>query len=216
MSDNSNDRHGLLDVYQSSVLAPALTSSRLQTYLNDGYPIRIGRASYGAPRLFWSKGDFSHDLEIGAFCSIADDVGIFVGKHGRHTIDYVSTYPLALVFGRSTNKVNSRTESGNMSVRIGNDVWIGRGSLIMAGVSIGDGAVVATRSVVNRDVPPYAVVGGTPAKVLKFRFDQDSIQKLLKIRWWNWPDELIAERHAFFQTPQFEQYLDQYLKESIT
>jgi acetyltransferase-like isoleucine patch superfamily enzyme len=204
-----------LDVYQASGLAPALTAARLQPYIKDGFPIRIGRASYGAPKLFWSKGDFAHDLEIGAFCSIADDVGIFVGKHGRHTVDYVSTYPLALVFGRSTAKVHSRTESGSMSVRIGNDVWIGRGSLIMAGVSIGDGAIIATRAVVNRDVPPYAVVGGTPAKILKYRFSDDVIDKLLKIQWWNWPDELIAQRHAFFQTPEFEQYLDQYVKESM-
>ena len=215
MSDDaSNKTSSAHDLYQSSALGPALTAARLQQYVKDGYPIKIGRASYGAPRLFWSNGDFAHALEIGSFCSIADDVGIFVGKHGRHTIDYVSTYPLALVFGRSTAKVASSTENGSMSVRIGNDVWIGRGCLIMAGVTIGDGAVIATRAVVNRDVPPYAIVGGTPARILKYRFSPEVISKLAKIQWWDWPDELIANRHAFFQTPDFESFLDQYLKES--
>lgn len=205
---------GTTDAFDASSLAPALTVNKLRPYLDEGFPISIGRGSYGAPRLFWSKGDFGHRLAIGSFCSIAEDVGIFIGKHGRHTVDYVSTYPFGLVFGRAAGKVASRTEAGNLGVEIGNDVWIGRSALIMSGVTIGDGAVVAARALVNKDIPPYAVVGGMPAKLIKYRFSESTIEKLLRLRWWEWPDEVIAEHQGFFQTPEFETHLDDYLKES--
>lgn len=202
------------DSAEGSPLASALTMRKLEPYLQDGYPITIGRATYGAPKLHWSKGDFQHRLDIGSFCSIAEAVGIFVGYHGRHTVDYVSTYPLGLVYGSTPQKVASRTVLGDLGVRIGNDVWIGRGATIMAGVSIGHGAVIAAQAVVNKDVPPYAIVGGVPAKHIRYRFPETIIEKLLKLEWWDWDDALIAARLPFFNTPGFETYLDRYLEEA--
>lgn len=207
---DAEDRDSL---FGNSPLGKALTARRLSEWIAEGFPIEVGRGSYGAPKLHWSKGDFGHSLRIGAFCSIADEVSIFVGIHGRHTVDYVSTYPLGLIHGRSSEKVPSATTLGDLGVRIGNDVWIGRGAMIMSGISIGDGAVVAARAVVTKDVAPYAIVGGVPAKVVKQRFAAATVDKLLRLKWWNWSDETIAERLAFFSSPHFEQLLDTYLAE---
>lgn len=202
--------------FEDSPLGNALTVRRLSEWIADGFPIDVGRGSYGAPKLHWSKGDFDHTLRIGAFCSIAEDVSIFVGIHGRHTIDYVSTYPLGLIHGRARGKVPSATTKGNLGVRIGNDVWIGRGAMIMSGVTIGDGAVVAARAVVTKDVPAYSVVGGVPAKIVKPRFPASIVEKLLRLRWWDWTDETIAQRLLFFSTPHFETLLDTYLAEDAS
>ena len=201
------------DIFDRSPLAPALTRNKLAQFLADGFPIEIGRGSYGAPKLHWSKGDFKPKLRIGAFCSIADDVSIFVGAHGRHTVDYVSTYPMGMVYGRADQRLPSRMTAGDLGVTIGNDVWIGRGAMIMAGVTIGDGAVVAARAVVNKDVAPYAIVGGVPAKLIRHRFDEATVRRLLELQWWNWPDELIAERLPLFHTPEFAAQLDSFLPE---
>lgn len=203
------------DIFAQSSLSSALTTKRLAAFIADSYPISIGRGTYGLPKLHWSRGDFTHSLSIGSFCSIADDVSIFVGSHGRHTIDYVSSYPLGLVFGRTPSRVPSKTMGGDLGVRIGSDVWIGRGAMIMSGISIGHGAVIAARAVVNRDVPAYAVVGGIPGRIIKQRFSADVIQKLLALEWWNWSDDLIAARLPFFNTPEFFPLLDKYLKERI-
>jgi virginiamycin A acetyltransferase len=80
--------------------------------------------------------------------------------------------------------------------RVGNDVWIGYGSTVMPGVTIGDGAIVGSCSVVTKDVPPYAIVGGNPAKVIRYRFDEVTIARLLELRWWDWPIERITARLA--------------------
>lgn len=195
----------------------ALSEAKLSKYIAEGYPIEIGRYTYGGPRLHWSKGDFSYSLTIGAFCSIADGVGIFVGRHGRHSLDRVSTYPLAYALGaRPSERVRSaNAPKEDLSVAIGNDVWIGRDALIFAGVKIGDGAVIAARAVVNRDVAPYSVVAGVPAKKIRLRFDERICSKLLNLKWWNWPDELLKQRIDFFSDLNFEDQLDKYLQEEL-
>ncbi len=144
----------------------------------------IGDYTYGSPDgspLIVYSGE-SSKLVIGKFCSIAHNVSIFLG--GNHRPDWVSTYPFSVMFEESSHISGHPQTNGD--VIIGNDVWIGFGSTIMSGVTIGNGAVIATQSVVTKDVPPYAIVAGTPAKVLKFRFDDESIQKLEQIKWWNW------------------------------
>lgn len=201
------------DRFDLSVLAAALTKNKLKEYRVKGYPISVGHGSYGGPNLHWNAGDFDHKLTIGAYCSIADDVNIFVGVHGRHTVDYVSTYPLGMVYGDPAERAPSKTISGNLSVQIGNDVWIGWGAVVMAGVSIGDGAVVGAQALVTKDVEPYSIVGGVPAVHIKYRFDSDTISKLMKIKWWDWPDDLILERREFFATPKFMDLLDKYVRE---
>ncbi len=90
---------------------------------------------------------------------------------------------------------------------IGSDVWIGIETLLMPGIKIGDGAVIGAGSVVTKDVPPYAVVGGNPAKVLKYRFPQDIIDELLQIRWWDWEDERIREAASFLMSKNVEEFV---------
>ena len=93
------------------------------------------------------------------------------------------------------------TKSINNPVTIGNDVWIGANVCILPGISIGDGAVLAAGAVITKDVPPYAIVGGVPAKVIKYRFSEDIIKKLLKIKWWNWEEEKVKKNKDLFYDP---------------
>lgn len=127
-------------------------------------------------------------LQIGKFCSIAADVKFFLG--GNHRVDWVTTYPFSTIFKDGSFTNGHPASKGDIIV--GSDVWIGEGAAIMSGVKIGSGAVVAAGSVVTKDIPPFAIFGGNPAKLIKFRFDNDTIDELLKISWWDWPlDKII-------------------------
>lgn len=149
---------------------------------------QIGDYTYGKPKpLEWGV---DGKLIIGKYCSIADDVTILLG--GNHRIDWVTTYPfsaLADTWPEARGVVGHPHTNGD--VRIGNDVWLGRGSTIMSGVTIGDGAVVASCSVVTKDVAPYAIVGGNPAKHIKYRFSETEIAALLNLKWWDWPEKYV-------------------------
>jgi len=132
-------------------------------------------------------------LKIGKFCAIAKDVK-FIMNGANHKVSGFSTYPF-YIFGNGWEKV--LPGEGELPYKgdtiIGHDVWLGYESTIMPGVSIGNGAIVASKSVVTADVPAYSVVGGNPAKVLKHRFDETTIEKLLLIAWWDWSAEKITE-----------------------
>ena len=132
-------------------------------------------------------------LIIGKFCAIAKDVK-FIMNGANHKISGFSTYPFQ-IFGHGWEKaMPERSEFPYKGdTLIGNDVWIGYEATIMPGIKVGDGAIIASKAVVTKDVPPYSVVGGNPAKIIKQRFDQNSINKLLEIAWWNWPIEKITE-----------------------
>ena len=132
-------------------------------------------------------------LIIGKFCSIACGTK-FLFNCANHTLKSLSTYTFPLFYEEwELEKSNITTAWDNKGdIVIGNDVWIGYEAVIMAGVHIGDGAIIAARAVVTKDVPPYTVVGGVPAKPIKKRFDDKTIDTLLDIRWWNWSDEKIA------------------------
>ncbi|TWE04177.1 acetyltransferase-like isoleucine patch superfamily enzyme [Peribacillus frigoritolerans] len=128
--------------------------------------------------------------EIGKYCSIGGDVKIGLGKH---PLNFVSTSP---IFYSNENclgvkLVNEKEFIDSSKVYIGNDVWVGSNAIIMGGLSIGHGAVIGAGSVVTKDVPPYAVVGGVPAKIIKYRFDEEEIKKLLEMKWWNWEIDKI-------------------------
>ena len=129
-------------------------------------------------------------MTIGKFCAIAEGVTVLLG--GNHRTDWISTFPFSVLWPEVAGHIKGHPATRG-DVVIGNDVWIGWGALILSGVKIGDGAVIGAHSVVSRDVPPYAIVCGNPAIIKKYRFDEESIQKLLAISWWNWPDEEIAE-----------------------
>lgn len=143
---------------------------------------------------------------VGKYCSIAG--GACIGM-GTHPLKFLSTSPLFISKHNSTgHKWSEGVEFEEYkTLKIGNDVWIGSRAMIMGGLKIGDGAVVAAGAVVTKDVPPYAVVGGVPAKIIKFRFDEETIRKLEKLQWWNMPAEVLRQKISCFQNSDIEEDL---------
>lgn len=137
---------------------------------------------------------------IGKFCSIAGDCCIGMGTH---TLSHISTSSIFTAKKNGTKKswVKKTVVEEIKPVKVGNDVWIGQRAMVMGGVSIGDGAVVGAGAIVTKNVPSYAIVGGVPAKVLKYRFDEDSIEKLLASKWWEKEDDKLKNSLALFQQP---------------
>ena len=139
--------------------------------------------------------EINHDkLIIGKFCSIACGA-CFILNSANHTLKSLSTYPFPLFFEEweLDRKNVTRSWDNKGDIVIGNDVWIGYEAIILSGVTIGDGAIIASRSVVTKDVPPYTIVGGVPAKAIKKRFSEQTISHLLKIKWWDWTKERITQ-----------------------
>lgn len=140
-------------------------------------------------------------LRIGKFCSIACGAK-FIFNSANHTLSSLSTYPFPIFFEEWGLDVRDITKAWDNKgdIVIGNDVWIGYEAVILAGVTVGDGAVIGARAVVTKDVPPYTIVGGVPAKPIRMRFDQETVDALQKIRWWDWPKERIARHLEEIQT----------------
>lgn len=140
--------------------------------------------------------DFIGDkLIIGKFCMIASDV-TFIMNGANHLTEAISTYPFAIFGGDWSDAMEGKSYPTKGDIIIGNDVWIGYGATIMAGVTIGDGAIIASKSVITKDVEPYTIVGGNPAKEIRRRFSETDISDLLELQWWNWPIEKITENVA--------------------
>lgn len=136
--------------------------------------------------------DFTGDkLVIGKFCMIASGVS-FIMNGANHLTDAISTYPFAIFGNGWENAMEGKTYPNKGDIIIGNDVWIGHNATIMAGVTIGDGAIIATNSIIVKDVAPYSIVGGNPGTEIKKRFSQETINKLLELKWWDWPIEKIT------------------------
>ena len=197
---------------------PPATRGLLRKYLNRDNQTRlhlahlvarrpgqfaIGAYTYGRPKVRFPESGAR--LVIGRYGSIADGVEILLG--GNHRLDWVTSYPfpaLPRLWPKAAGIAGFDTTRGD--VVIGHDVWLGSQCMVMSGVAIGHGAVVAARAVVTRDVPPYAIVAGNPARVVRLRFDEATVEGLLATRWWELPKErieallplLLSERIAEF------------------
>lgn len=171
-------------------------------YLADRHPNEsIGRRSYGDVTIL--RYDSSQRLRIGSFCSFAEDVTVFLG--GEHRVDWITTYPFNVLDERFAAITGHPHSKGD--VEIGNDVWVGRGAVILSGVKVGDGAVIGAYAVVTRDVPPYGIVAGNPAKLLRLRFSEEVIEELERIRWWGWPDERLDRAVPYLQSDRIDNFL---------
>lgn len=166
------------------------------------YHSNIGKASYVGAFSMIFKAD------IGKYCSIS--YGITIGPP-EHDYKKVTTHPFIYDKFYETIAEDSLLENTKLSeeVIIGNDVWIGANVTILRGVTIGHGAVIGANALVNKDVPPYAIVAGNPAKVIKYRFSADTIEKLLDISWWNWSPEKMKVNSAFFTSADLEMSINE-------
>lgn len=159
-----------------------------------------GRGTYGNPNvLSWGEGA---KVRVGNFCSIAEGVTIMVG--GDHRPDWVSTFPFTVLWGY--NIPGHPRSKGD--VIIGHDVWVAREAFILSGVTIGHGAVVGARAVVAKNVPPYAIVVGNPARIVKYRFEPEIIKQLLDIAWWDWSDAEIAEAVPYMMSEDIRGFIN--------
>ena len=134
-------------------------------------------------------------LIIGKYCSIGSGAIFIMAGNQGHRTDWVSTFPFfyqANIFKESKNPYEKAGDT-----IIGNDVWIGSEAMIMSGVTIGSGAIISARAVVSKDVPSYAIVGGNPAQIIKYRFSEEKIEKLLNLKWWDWNEEKIKGNMEF-------------------
>lgn len=166
---------------------PALYRGQARFRLHYPGKYSIGIGSYGLPKVHdWNEGS---TLKIGAFCSIATNVQIFLGGH--HHSDWLTTYPFSTMLPEASDIEECSFTRGD--VDIGSDVWLCSNSMVLSGVSIGHGAIVAAGAVVTKDVAPYSVVAGNPAHHVRWRFDEPTRDALLEIAWWEWPAEEIAQ-----------------------
>ncbi|MBL7889947.1 MAG: CatB-related O-acetyltransferase [Bacteroidia bacterium] len=175
--------------------------------LITGENFHIGEYTYGKPIVLYQESGAS--LVIGKFCSFADNTTILLG--GNHRTDWVSTYPFREIFVQepSLNIINGHP-STNGDVVIQNDVWIGRNATILSGVKIGNGAVIGTGALVTKDIGPYEIWGGNPAKLIRKRFDEDTIKVLLEIKWWDWEYNKIITHAPYLCSDNIFDFISQH------
>lgn len=173
--------------------------------------IKIGRFTYGVENLSIMQWGEGASLTIGSFCSLASSMNIFLG--GNHRTDWMTTFPFGHIF---VDELGGQEIIGHPQTKgnviIGHDVWIGHGVTIASGISIGSGAVLAANSTIVKDVAPYEVVGGNPAKFLKKRFDEDLICLLLELSWWTLPLDLIKDVSIELSRPPTKEILIELIK----
>lgn len=171
------------------------------TYYDDN----VAAAEFEKNNILFNYPEFGDKLIIGKFCQIAQNVKFIMGP-ANHRLSSVTTYPFNVFGGlwqQNTPPHLSQLPFKGDTV-IGNDVWIGRESIIMPGVKIGDGCIIAAYSIVTKDIEPYCVVGGNPAKLIKKRFDDELTKLLLTTRWWDFPPEKLVEFLPILCDPDLE------------
>ena len=186
-----------------SILATVDASSQVDQLANINAKVKVYHSTVGSYSYVGSNSRIVY-ANIGRFCSIAGEASIGMGTH---TLNKLSTCPVFTERSNGTGHswCKESLEFPYKKINIGNDVWIGKRVMVMGGVSIGDGAVIAAGAVVTKDVPPYAVVGGVPARIIKYRFTDNEIRMLLDLKWWNLPEEYLKSNISLFQSiPDFE------------
>lgn len=185
--------------------------SKYAVYTRDvlkGKNFEIGEYTYGTPTVFTYFSD--RKLRIGKFCAIGGKVTIHLAKTRR--TDLVATYPFDSFPDDWQQAGYLKTvdllPTSEENVVIGNDVWIGYGATIMPGVKIGHGAIIGAKAVVTNDVEPYSIVAGNPARLIKKRLDEETINRLLQIRWWDWPIEKINDNLRFLCSNNYKELFE--------
>lgn len=167
--------------------------------------IHIGDYTYGHPNISVETGRYH--IYIGKFCSIAH--GVYILVDSEHPTKWVTTFPLGNHIYSIARKETFCESKGD--IHIGNDVWIGLNSVILSGTTVGDGAVIGAGAIVTKDVSDYEIVGGNPAKGIKFRFEPAQIKALKQIEWWNWPLNKIEENSHLLQSPRIDEFIMKFL-----
>jgi acetyltransferase-like isoleucine patch superfamily enzyme len=173
-----------------------------QRHIADGTLV-MGNMSYYAPKIVKYKGDTGRVI-VGNFASVAYDAEFYVG--GLHRTEWVSLYGLRAMLELPGAHEDGFTH-GRGDIVVGSDTWVTNGCTVMSGVTIGDGAVVGTKAVVAKDVRPYAIVVGNPARELRRRFTDEQVAALLRIRWWDWPTEKVKEHVALLSDPDVDAFI---------
>lgn len=184
-----------IEVGKNTIISSSKVGSHCKIYGNVTlYSTEVGRHS------FISDQSNIHNTSTGPFCSIASNVAIGLGKH---PVDYISSSPVFYSTRGQAGKFFAKQTSfkENEPVKIGADVWIGAGAIINDGITIGHGAIIGAGAVVVKDVAPYEIVGGVPAKRIRLRFDEAIIEQLLASKWWEKEDDVLQKNAAYFQAP---------------
>lgn len=184
--------------------------------------IKVGKHTYGVheSKVSWDSSSYDYkgnyflpNLIVGSYCSVGSNVKFYLGGNHRH--DWVSTYPFQVknihnnTFKSLPNKIEGYPHS-NGDIKIGNDVWFGDNVTVMSGIKIGDGAVIGTNSTVVKDVKPYSITGGHPAKHIKYRFSEDIIEKLLEIKWWDLEEDKLDTLLPYMMSNNLDLFFKKY------
>lgn len=202
-----------MEMEVTAFLTPGLKMDYYAKWLDEQHQskyrnnnIVVGEFTYGIPIV--EQYENHTKLKIGKFCSIGPDVKIVLG--GGHRIDWCTTYPFSAIMPEFAYITGHPCSKGD--IVIGNDVWIAGGAKIMSGVTIGDGSVIAANACVTKDVEPYTIVGGVPAKEIGKRFEAEDVRRLLAIKWWDWDKELIWQAVPLLQNQSPKELFDFYEK----
>jgi acetyltransferase-like isoleucine patch superfamily enzyme len=175
--------------------------------LKSGGGLSVGRHTYGCPEVLSFDTDPPVRIVIGSYCSIGPRVLVIPG--GIHPTQWISTYPFTHMW-QLPDLAPRHYPRSKGDVVVGNDVWIGTGAILLSGARIGDGGVISAGSVVSGRVPPYAVFGGNPAQLLYYRFSQERIKRLRRIRWWDWEESRIRQEIPLLLSDRVDEFLDRW------